>query len=166
MRPDRRRDLLRILREGGASSQKEIVDALRRSGHEVTQATVSRDLREVGAMKVRSGDGFAYKLADDVPHSLNGDLVSRNLAQSLADFALDVRVAHSIVVLTTAPGHASAVARAIDLAGPNPVVGTIAGDDTIFVATSDPDTASALATAWSRDMTAAERLNREGVTTP
>ena len=114
-------------------------------------------------MKVRSNGGFAYKLPDDVPHSLSGDLVARNLAQSLSDFALDVRLAHSMVVLTTAPGHASAVARAIDLAAPGPVVGTIAGDDTIFVATADPSTAAALAAAWSRDLTTAESSDREEV---
>jgi transcriptional regulator of arginine metabolism len=149
-----------VLRSEGASSQAEIVSALRARGHTVTQATVSRDLREIGALKVRSNGGFAYKLPDDVPHSLSGDLVARNLARSLADFALDVRLANSIVVLTTAPGHASAVARAIDLAAPGPVVGTIAGDDTIFVATADPSTAAALAAAWSRDLTS-EATHRE-----
>ena len=162
MRPDRRRDLVRILRTGVASSQHEIVDALRALGHQVTQATVSRDLKEVGALKVRAGDGFTYRLPDDLPHSSSGDLVSRNLGRSLAEFALDVRVAHSMVVLTTAPGHASAVARAIDLAAPGPVVGTIAGDDTIFIATSDPSTAAALAAAWSRDFTAGP-IDREEV---
>jgi transcriptional regulator of arginine metabolism len=165
MRPDRRRDLLRILRSEGASSQQAIVDALQARGHYVTQATVSRDLKEVGALKVRSGDGFAYRLPDDVSHSLNGDLVSRNLGRSLSEFALDVRVAHSMVVLTTAPGHAPAVARAIDLAAPGPVVGTIAGDDTIFVATSDPPTAVALAAAWSRDLAPTDPTDREEVPT-
>lgn len=163
MRPDRRRDLLRILRNEGASSQQEIVDALQAAGHHVTQATVSRDLREVGALKVRFGNGFAYRLPDDVPHSSNGDLVARNLGRSLAEFVLDVRVADALVVLTTAPGHASAVARAIDLAAPEPVIGTIAGDDTIFVATANPSTAAALATAWSGDITSGESNDREEV---
>lgn len=152
MRPDRRRDLIRILRSGAASSQKEIVRALQAAGHDVTQATVSRDLRDIGATKVRAGDGFAYRVPDDLPHSMNGDLVARNLARSLAEFALDVRRAHSLVVVTTAPGHASAVARAIDLAGADQVVGTVAGDDTIFVATPDPDAAAELTAAWLRDM--------------
>ena len=152
MRPDRRRALLRILRAGAASSQKEIVRALRAAGHDVTQATVSRDLREVGAAKVRSAEGFVYRLSDDVPHSWNGDLVARNLDRSLAEFALDIRQAHSLVIVTTAPGHASAVARAIDLAAPEPVMGTVAGDDTIFVATESPSTAAALTTEWWREV--------------
>jgi len=164
VRPDRRRDLIRILRDGSASSQKEIVRELRRSGHDVTQATVSRDLREIGAAKVRSPQGLTYRLADDVPHSWNGDLVARNLERALEEFALDVKVAHSIVVVTTAPGHASAVARAIDLAGSAPVVGTVAGDDTIFVATEGPEPAQALAQRWWAGMTDGSRRTSEGVT--
>lgn len=163
MRPDRRRDLIKILREGSASSQKEIVRELRRAGHDVTQATVSRDLREIGASKVRSEQGFTYRLADDVPHSWNGDLVARNLERSLDEFALDVRVAHSIVVVTTAPGHASAVARAIDLTPSDAIVGTVAGDDTIFVATESPESAAALAARWWRSDVAGSRPTTEGV---
>ena len=162
MRPDRRRDLIRILRAGSASSQKEIVRELRRAGHDVTQATVSRDLREIGASKVRAQQGFAYRLADDVPHSWNGDLVARNLYRSLEEFALDVRLAHSIVVVTTAPGHASAVARAIDLSPEGSIVGTVAGDDTIFVATESPEAAAALASNWWGAITAGARHQTEG----
>jgi transcriptional regulator of arginine metabolism len=163
MRPDRRRDLIRILREGVASSQKDIVAALRRAGHDVTQATVSRDLREIGASKVRAARGFTYRLADDVPRSWNGDLVARNLERSLDEFAIDVKLAHSLVVVTTAPGHASAVARAIDLAGADAVVGTVAGDDTIFVATESPEAARRLASTWSRNTVQSPRSEAEGV---
>jgi transcriptional regulator of arginine metabolism len=163
MRPDRRRDLIRILREGSASSQKEIVRELQRAGHDVTQATVSRDLREIGASKVRSTEGLTYRLADDVPHSWNGDLVARNLEFALAQFALDVKLAHSIVVVTTAPGHASAVARAIDLASTESVVGTVAGDDTIFVATESPDAAQSLAARWWDGIGGGYRRATEGV---
>jgi transcriptional regulator of arginine metabolism len=148
VRAERRRDLLRILRQGGARSQHEIVEALIAAGHHVTQATVSRDLREIGAVKVRDNGGFAYRLADQAPRSAAADLVARNLLRTLSEFALEVREAASLVVIVTAPGHAAAVARAIDLAGLNDVVGTIAGDDTIFVATSDPTTATALARTW------------------
>lgn len=169
MKPDRRRDLLKILREGSASSQKEIVEALRAAGHDVTQATVSRDLQEIGAAKVRSTAGrLAYRLSDDVPRSWNGDLVARHLDRSLAEFALDIRRAHSIVIVTTAPGHASAVARAIDLAAPAPVAGTVAGDDTIFVATDSPEAAADLAAQWWEEISADHRssvpLDREGAT--
>lgn len=148
MRPGRRRDLLRILHEGGARSQKDIVAALQAAGHDVTQATVSRDLRQVGAAKVRGNGGFVYRLTDEMPRSQNGDLVARSLRRTLDDFAIDVRVAGSLVVVITAPGHASAVARALDLSGIDTVVGTVAGDDTIFVATPGNADAVRLAEAW------------------
>jgi transcriptional regulator of arginine metabolism len=149
MRSDRRKDLLRILHSGHASSQTEIADALRAAGHDVTQATVSRDLRAVGAVKVKLNGGFEYKLPEEVPRSATGDLMARNLVTTLREFAVDVVPAASLVVVTTAPGHASAVARAIDLAGVAEVVGTIAGDDTIFIATPSEQDALSLAGAWA-----------------
>ncbi|MGH2754021.1 MAG: arginine repressor [Actinomycetota bacterium] len=148
MRSVRRRDLLRILHEGRASSQNEIVEALRRAGHDVTQATVSRDLRAVGATKVRVDDTIVYRLADEIPHGNGGDLIARNLDRNLADFAIDINAAGNLIIVRTAPGHASAVARAIDLAGLDEVVGTVAGDDTIFVATPSGEIASGLTSAW------------------
>lgn len=148
MKSQRRRDLLRILHEGRASSQEEIVEALRAAGHDVTQATVSRDLGSVGALKVRTASGYVYRLGDEVPRA-GSDLVARSLMRTLDEFSIDVVPAGNLVVVTTAPGHASAVARSIDLAGLDDVVGTIAGDDTIFVATPDPAAATALAARWN-----------------
>ncbi|MDQ3939804.1 MAG: arginine repressor [Actinomycetota bacterium] len=147
MKSQRRRDLLKILHEGRASSQLDIVRALQHAGHEVTQATVSRDLQEVGATKVRQNGGFVYRLADDLPRG-GGDLVARNLASTLQEFAISVQSAGSVVVVKTAPGHASAVARAIDLSDLDEVAGTIAGDDTIFVATAAESAAGQLARRW------------------
>ena len=77
--------------------------------------------------------------------------MTRNLIQTLNEFAIAVHPAAALVVVVTAPGHASAVARAIDLAGLDKVSGTIAGDDTIFVATATEDDARALAEAWTRE---------------
>jgi transcriptional regulator of arginine metabolism len=148
VRSERRRDLLRLLHEGRASRQQDIVAELRAAGHLVTQATVSRDLKEIGATKIREGRTFVYRLPDDVPRLPTGDLVARNLARTLKEFAVDVRPSSSLVVVLTAPGHAGAVARAIDLAGPEEVVGTVAGDDTIFVATPEPAVAEQLARRW------------------
>jgi transcriptional regulator of arginine metabolism len=149
MKTDRRRDLLRILHSGHAARQQDIVTALREAGHDVTQATVSRDLQELGATKVRSNGGFVYKLPDDLPRS-GGDLMLRSLHKMLDEFAIGIHPAASIVIVQTAPGHASAVARAIDLAGMDDVLGTIAGDDTIFVATNGAENAAALAERWTR----------------
>ena len=166
MRSDRLKDLLRLLREGHATTQQEIVAALRAAGHTVTQATVSRDLQEIGAVKVRGARGLEYRLPDEVPRTPGSDLMARNLQRTLRDFALEVRQAHSIVVVVTAPGHASAVARAVDLAGLGDVVGTVAGDDTIFIATPGPIEAhrlmNELSTAGDRALQARTLAEREG----
>lgn len=146
MRSERIRDLLRLLHEGSVASQNDIVAALTRAGHRVTQATVSRDLKEVGAAKVRIGDGFVYRLPDHIPRG--GDLVSRSLQRSLDEFAVSIVAAASLVVVQTAPGHAPAVARAVDMSGDPDIVGTVAGDDTIFVATPDNEAATGLAARW------------------
>jgi transcriptional regulator of arginine metabolism len=148
VKSQRRRYLLRILQEGRAQSQADIVDALRAAGHDVTQATVSRDLRELGAAKVLMRGSPVYRLPDDIPRPGVSDLVSRSLARTLGEFAVTIEPAHSLVVISTAPGHAAAVARAIDLSGTTEVVGTVAGDDTIFVAAPDPQTAHSLAAKW------------------
>ena len=113
----------------------------------MTQATVSRDLQGIGALKVRSGDHLEYRLPDEIPRS-GGDLMTRNLVRTLQEFALEVKPAGSLVVVVTAPGHASAVARAIDLGGSPAVVGTVAGDDTIFVATPGTEEANDLVRSW------------------
>ena len=147
MRSERLKDLVRILRGGHARTQQQIVAALRALGHDVTQATVSRDLQGVGALKVRAGDHLEYRLPDEIPRS-GGDLMSRNLIRTLQEFAVEVKRAGSLVVVVTAPGHASAVARAIDLGGDALVVGTVAGDDTIFVATPGIDEANDLVRSW------------------
>jgi transcriptional regulator of arginine metabolism len=148
MRSERRRDLLQILHEGRAASQRDIATALRNRGHAVTQATVSRDLQELGAAKVRVNGTYAYRLPDEIPHSLAGDLMARRLELTLSEFAIDILAAASIVVVYTAPGHAAAVARAIDQASPEGVVGSVAGDDTIFVATPSTTEAERIAKEW------------------
>jgi transcriptional regulator of arginine metabolism len=145
MRSERRRALLRILRQSHAATQGELVDALRAEGFDVTQATVSRDLHELRAVKVREGGELAYRFPEDVPR-LRGR--RDDLAAELAEFAVDVREAGTLVVVVTLPGHAPAVARAIDLGNVPAVRGTIAGDDTIFVAAPDEPTARELAAEW------------------
>ena len=147
---------MRLLRAGRARSQLEIVAALRAAGHNVTQTTVSRDLRAVGAIKSRSEDGVRYVLTEDDRRAPNRDLNERTLIRTVAEFALEIRAASSLVVVLTAPGHAAIVARAVDLSGMPDVVGTVAGDDTIFVATPGPRHAAALARRWSDTDTSLE----------
>ncbi|MEA2461517.1 MAG: transcriptional regulator of arginine metabolism [Actinomycetota bacterium] len=146
MKSERRRDLLKILQSGGASRQDEIVAALKSAGHKVTQATVSRDLREIGALKLRTPTGVAYRLPDDTIGAV--DVGARNLQSALDQFVIDIVPAASMVVLRTVPGYSSAVGRAIDLAGVKEVAGTIAGDDTVFVACRSEEDANELSRRW------------------
>ncbi|MFN2525947.1 MAG: arginine repressor [Actinomycetota bacterium] len=150
MKSDRHRELLRILHQGHAARQQDIVAELQAKGHVVTQATVSRDLQEVGALKIRQGDQVVYRLPDEIVRAAGGETLERRLERAIDDLAIEFRVAGNLVVVLTAPSHATALARAIDLAGLSEVVGTVAGDDTIFVATPNTQSAAQLARRWSR----------------
>ncbi len=127
----RRHSVLRkILADSPASTQDELVSALAEAGMPVTQATVSRDLAAIRA--VRAVDG--YRLAGDV----GGEAIpeaERRLAGVIREHAISVEAAASFAVVLTAPGHANFVAAELDGARPPGMVGCIAGDDTIFVAT-------------------------------
>ncbi len=136
MNADRRRDAVaRIIRGGRVSTQDDLLDALRRAGFRATQATLSRDLQRLGARRGSRPDGAFYELADGP-----GDGV-----EALRGLVGEIRANGSLVVIRTHPGSAPAVARAIDLARLPDVLGTIAGDDTIFVAPARERRARALA---------------------
>ena len=123
---DRRRDAVsRILRSRRVSTQDELLDALSGEGHRATQATLSRDLARLGARRVSRPEGAFYELPDDV---------TAGPLSSLRGLVTGVAANGSLAVIRTQPGSASAVAHAIDRAGLAQVLGTIAGDDTIFVA--------------------------------
>jgi len=116
------------------SSQEELVKALGRAGVDVTQATLSRDLRSLGVLKRHDGDGrAAYELSGPAVEILDRE---RRLID-LKAFVNDVRTAQNLAVVRTPPGHANGVARAIDLAEFEGVVGTVAGDDTVLVVMQD-----------------------------
>lgn len=150
MKSDRHRELLRILHEGHAARQQDIVRELNARGHQVTQATVSRDLQEVGALKIRQGDQVVYRLPDEIVRAAGGESLERRLQRALDELAIEFRIAGNLVVVLTAPGHATALARDIDLAGLGEVVGTVAGDDTIFVATPNAQSANQVVRRWAR----------------
>jgi len=125
---ERRGAIVRILRAGQVRKQQELVRLLRKEGHEVTQSSVSRDLRDLGVLKA-SG---RYVLGPDELTRANGDFAA------LAQFARELRRAGpSITVLRTTIGAAQSVAVAIDKAAWPEVAGTISGDDTIFIATAN-----------------------------
>jgi transcriptional regulator of arginine metabolism len=116
------------------SSQEELARALGREGFDVTQATLSRDLRNLGVIKRPGTNGRpAYEMPGPAVEQLDRD---RQMLD-LRSFINDVRVAQNLVVVKTPPGHANAVGRAIDLQSIGEVVGTIAGDDTVLVVVAD-----------------------------
>jgi transcriptional regulator of arginine metabolism len=127
--PSDRLEALQELLEGGrAGSQEEIREKLETQGFVVTQSTVSRDLRRLGAVKNLDEDGrTVYRLATETaPPPLKGP--------SLGDLISSIDTNGSIVVIHTTPGSANLVARHLDHYRPGGILGTIAGDDTIFVA--------------------------------
>jgi transcriptional regulator of arginine metabolism len=126
----RRRAIRRTLTAGMVSSQAELVHLLKERGFDVTQATVSRDLKALGAEKVRDDDGR-------LSYALKAGTADSSLARTLAEFAGEFQPSGNLVVITTPPGAAQVVAGAIDRAALDDVVGTVAGDDTVLVVTTD-----------------------------
>ena len=126
--------LARLLGGRRFSSQEELAAALARDGFEVTQGTLSRDLRSLGVGKRPGADGRSvYELPGPAAETLDRE---RQLID-LKSFVNEVRVAQNLMVVRTPPGHAHGVGRAIDLADYDGVIGTVAGDDTILVIAED-----------------------------
>ena len=135
----RQRAMTDLIREHVLANQEEVAARLSALGFEVTQATVSRDLDQIGALKVRRNGRIGYALPDQL--SANG---SPRLASVLRDWVRSIDVAATIVVLKTPPGSAHLVGVALDEAALPEVVGNICGDDTIFAACRSTSDAEAL----------------------
>ncbi|MBI1798948.1 MAG: arginine repressor [Candidatus Eisenbacteria bacterium] len=116
------------------SSQEELARALARAGVTVTQATLSRDLRSLGVGKRPGPDGRpVYELPAPASESFDRE---RQLLD-LRSFVNEIRVTRNLAIVRTPPGHANGVARAIDLANFDGIVGSVAGDDTVLVVMHD-----------------------------
>ena len=115
-------------------SQEELAEALARKGVEVTQATLSRDLRSLGVLK-RPGDSGRTRY--EMPGPAHEAIDRERRLLELKAFVNDVRAVQNLVLVRTPPGHANGVGRAIDLARYDGVEGTIAGDDTVLVVMAD-----------------------------
>ena len=125
----RHRAVAELIRGHALASQEEVAARLANLGFEVTQATVSRDLEQLGALKVRRDGRISYALPDQ--HPAGGP---SRLAAVLRDWVRSIDVAATMVVLKTPPGSAHLVGVALDEAALPEIVGTICGDDTIFAA--------------------------------
>jgi transcriptional regulator of arginine metabolism len=130
-RRERQQAIAKLVAERAVSTQAELADALREEGHEVVQTTVSRDVHELGLVKVRAPNG---RLVYALPGTGDVDRL-RAIASAMRRYAIGVEAAAGeLVIVTTPPGYASALAQAIDEGGHPEIAGTIAGDNTIFVA--------------------------------
>ena len=130
-RSERQRAIVDMLREGSARTQEDVATRLAEAGYDVTQATVARDLEQVGAVKVKREGKLGYSLPEKL-----GDRnwpVDR-LKRIFAEWVQAVETSGSMVVVRTPPGSAHLVALAVDQAKLPEVVGTIAGDDALFIA--------------------------------
>ena len=136
----RQRALLRLVRERALATQSDLVRALRSAGITSTQATVSRDVEELGLVKVTREGGHVYA-APDVPGNTDGPSRLRRLCE---DYPVEGAIAGNLVVLRSLPGTANALAAALDASDFAEVVGTLAGDDTVFVALAQERAAAAL----------------------
>ena len=129
----RQRMIADWLREHRVGSQEEIVARLALAGVAATQATVSRDLIDIGAVKLKREGRIRYVM----PESVGAGHAAAKLDRLLAEWVDSIVVAGPLLVLKSPPGSANLVANALDAAGLPEIAGTIAGDDTIFIALAD-----------------------------
>ncbi len=135
MKARRQREIIGLVRSRRLRTQDELSAALAERAIEASQVTLSRDLRELGIVKAATGYVESNR-AEDRSAAL------RSLASIAARFLVNVGTAQNLVVLRTVPGGANALAQHLDEVEWPEIVGTIAGDDTIFVATADAAAAS------------------------
>lgn len=131
MKTQRHARIIELIKEYNIETQEELTSKLREKGFDTTQATVSRDIKELKLLKVPADNG-RYKYA--VKSAESEIKVSAKFKTILEETVIRIDVSTSIVVVKTFPGMAQAAASAIDNMNWDEIVGTIAGDDTIFVA--------------------------------
>ena len=128
MKTKRHRKIMELIKENTIGTQEELAEKLKEAGFNVTQATVSRDIKELALIKISMGkDSYRYGLPTEVTVS------ESKLRFMLKEFILNYAVSENILVIRTAPGNANAVAVAMDNAQWEEILGSIAGDDTIFI---------------------------------
>ncbi len=137
MKNSRHAKILEIISEYKIETQDELINKLCESGYDVTQATVSRDIKQLQLVKIATEDGkYKYSLPrrDDVTSGAKFKSILRDTATSIQN-------AENIVVIKTYPGMANAAAAAVDALAGDSIIGCIAGDDTIFIVVKNDDEA-------------------------
>ncbi len=139
----RRHRIARLLETEAVGSQSHLVELLAAEGIDATQATVSRDLDELGAVKVRLPGGEAVYALPELPTQQVAP--SDHLRRVLGEWVAEVTSSSNLVVVRTPPGSAHVVGSALDRSGFPGVVGTVAGDDTVLVVAAEGESGAALA---------------------
>jgi transcriptional regulator of arginine metabolism len=131
----RQHRIIQFVEQHAVTSQAQLVELLAAGGVHATQATVSRDLEEIGAVKVRAAGGESVYAVPELPK----DRVApeEHLKRVLGDWVVEVAASANVVVVRTPPGSAHVVASALDRAALAEIVGTVAGDDTIMVVAAE-----------------------------
>lgn len=138
--------ILELLEQNLVSSQMQLSELLKNKGVEITQGTLSRDLDELGAKKIRPDSGRAFYAVGNTEETIAPTTVGtrEKLRKMLDDLLVSSDHSGNIAVLRTPPGAAAFLASFIDRVSMDEVVGTIAGDDTVFVLARDPLTGKEL----------------------
>ena len=146
MKRGRQETLVKLIQSKELSTQDELIDELRLCGYNVTQATISRDIKELQLVKVMSRGGkYCYALSGTKETD-----ISKRLRSLLATAVTDIDIAGNLVIIKTEAGMAGALCAAIDSSENSGIVGSIAGDDTIFLAAKTPENAATAASYFRR----------------
>ena len=146
MKRGREQELLSLIRSKELSTQDELIEELQKKGYKVTQATVSRDIKELQLYKTMSKSG---KYCYAAPNGKESDTAKR-MRSLLITYAADIDFAGNLVIIKTEAGMAQALCAAIDAARCDGIVGSIAGDDTIFLAARTQEAAVSTAASFKR----------------
>ena len=145
----RQHRIAKLLTEHAVTSQTQLADLLAAEGITATQATVSRDLEDLGAIKVRVPGGETVYAIPELPREQVAP--EDHLRRVLGEWAVEVVSSGNLVVVRTPPGSAHVVGSALDRAGISEIIGTVAGDDTLLVIAEENVGGSKLA-ALLRDL--------------
>ena len=130
MKSERQKTILRLISEEFIDTQTELVEKLNKLGYKATQATISRDIKELGLVKVPAGDQ-RYRYASPPEHKISN--VYGRLRRMFQDSVVGFEDSENLILIRTLPGTAHAVASCIDNIGWKEIIGTVAGDDTVLI---------------------------------
>jgi transcriptional regulator of arginine metabolism len=142
-KPQRQHRITRLLADHAVANQAQLVELLASEGIAATQATVSRDLEDMGAIKVRVAGGDSVYAVPELPFEQRAP--EDHLRRVFGDWVVEVACSANLVVLRTPPGSAHVVASALDRSSLDGVVGTVAGDDTLIVVVDEATGSAAMA---------------------